>query len=225
MSTDDMTIPQDFLDIDADETHWIMTGVSGSNEGRRFPDPKLFCVPNSEHHDMTDAMMSEIPGLDDDVQPLKLRDNRFTSFCMAYLMQDGNLAVPGGRYGNNTSTCAEIAIAMAYVMQYHNGEPITYYSLRSDMSQVVNGSDGVATLLSESQYIFDEQKADVNIKDLLGEEYEPQTPAEKLVAHINDNIGWVDANLNDDGSVTIHVVDEDGATNLCEAMNITDPNG
>src|SRR3954447_719808 len=107
-------IPQDFIEIDADENHWVMTGVSGSNEGRRFPDPNLFCVPSTDaNSDMTDAMMSEIPGWDDTVEPLKLEDKRGYKFAMAFLMQDGNLAVPGGRYGSDTATCAPIAILMA----------------------------------------------------------------------------------------------------------------
>ena len=64
-------------------------------------------------------------------------------------MQDGNLGVPGGRYGRDTRDCAPIAILMAEIMQYHNGEPITYYQLDSDMGLVVNSSDDVAYMIYE----------------------------------------------------------------------------
>ena len=64
---------------------------------------------------------------------------------MAFLMQDGNLGVPGGRYGSNTRNGVPSARSSTHcVFQYHNGEPITYYSLNSDMGMVVNSSDGVA---------------------------------------------------------------------------------
>lgn len=196
------TIPQDFIEIDANEDHWVMTVAGSPNDMRRFPDPDLFCVPNTDvPSDMTDAMMSEIPGQDDTVMPLKLHDQRFYKFCMAFLMQDGNLRVPGGRYGSNTRTCAEIAILMALVMRYHNGEPISYYSLNSDMGQVVNSADGVADLLSESGYILEDYKIDV--KELLGAEYEPQTPLERLSKFCGVGI--------DNDTLTITLDDDDAA--------------
>ena len=203
-------IPPDFTDIDPNEDHWVMTGVSGPNEGRRFPDPDLWCVPSTDcNSDMTDAMMSEIPGLDDVVMPRKMRDTRFWKFAMAYLMQDGNLGVPGGRYGRDTSTCAEYAIVMSLVMQYHNGEPITYYQLNSDMGSVVNSGDSVATLLSESQYIFDEESG-IDVKELLGDEYEPQSKLEHLAK-------WAEVDIDNGDSVTI-TFDADAAERLVEAI-------
>ena len=165
------TIPQDFLDIDPSTAHWDMTPVAGPNT--RFPDRELFCVPATETDDgkrlsdMTDAMMSEIPGWDDTVESLNLEDKRGYKFCMAFLMQDGNLGVPGGRYGSDTRTCAHIAILMALVFRYHQGEPFTYYSLSSDMGQVVNSGDGVTELLSESGYILVDY--DIDVKELLGD--------------------------------------------------------
>src|SRR4051794_35339948 len=193
-------IPQDFIEIDADELHWVMTGVSGPNEGRRYPDPNMFCVPNTEQSDMTDAMMSEIPGWDDTVEPLKLEDKRGYKFAMAFLMQDGNLAVPGGRYGSDTATCAPIAILMALVMMYHNGEPISYYSLNSDMGSVVNSADGVAELLSESGYIMEEW--DTDVKEVLGDEYLPQTALERLSK-------WAEVDIENGDTLTLTLSDDD----------------
>jgi hypothetical protein len=200
-------IPQDFIDIDANADHWVMTGVSGPNEGRRFPDPDLFCVPSTNaKSDMTEAMLSEIPGQDDTVTPLKLEEQRFYKFCMAFLMQDGNLGVPGGRYGRDTRDCAPIAIVMALVMRYHNGEPISYYSLNSDMGRVVNSDDGVTDLLSESQYILDDlHDSGIDVKELLGDEYSPQTPLERLAK-------WAEVEPDND-SVTI-TFDADDAERL-----------
>lgn len=69
--------------------------------------------------------------------------------AMAYLMQDGNLAVPCGRYGSDTIECAKVAMALAKIMQYHNGEEITYHDLDSDMGLVVNSSDDIAGLFRD----------------------------------------------------------------------------
>src|SRR4051812_13685322 len=187
-------IPQDFLDIDSDESHWTWGEYDG--------DP--WVVPSTEpSSDMTDAMMGEIPGQDDTVTPLKLEEQRFYKFCMAFLMQDGNLGVPGGRYGRDTRDCAPIAIVMALVMRYHNGEPVSYYSLNSDMGQVVNSADGVSDLLSESGYILEDFEIDV--KELLGDEYSPQTPLERLAK-------WAEVEADND-SVTI-TFDADDAERL-----------
>lgn len=72
-----------------------------------------------------------------------------TAHAMAYLLQDGNLGVPGGRYGSDTVTCAEIALILADVHEYANGEARTYYGLDADMGFVVNSSDDVAYTLYE----------------------------------------------------------------------------
>jgi hypothetical protein len=74
---------------------------------------------------------------------------RFDAHCMAFLMQWGNLGVPGGRYGRDTLSCAPYAILLARIMQYHSGDPITYYALDSDMGIVVNSSDDVAYMIYE----------------------------------------------------------------------------
>jgi hypothetical protein len=200
-------IPQDFLDIDPKPDNWVEAQWAG----------KGYIVPTDERSDMTDAMMSEIPGLDDTVQPLKLRDNRFWGFCMAFLNQWGNLAVPGGRYGTDTRTCSEVAIAMGLVMQYHNGEPMTYYSLRSDMGQVVNSGDDVAKTLSESGYILDEH--DINVRELLGDAYLPQTPIEKLAHWAEEIGGLLSSETSEDGSLTsiTILVDDDDAEALSAA--------
>jgi hypothetical protein len=205
-------IPQDFLDIDNNPDHWFMTGVGGPNEGRRFPDPDLYCVPDTDAGPMTDAMMSEIPGTDDTVEPLMLRDKRWYKFAMAFLMQNGNLAVPGGRFGSDTVACAPIAIAMSLVMQYHNGEPMSYYSLNSDMGRVVNSADDVAKTLSESGYILTE--FDIDVKELLDDEYEPQTPLERIAK-------WAEVDIDND-SLTLTLSDDD-AEKLLEAVRNFEP--
>lgn len=210
------TLPEDFREIDSNPEHWVAVELRG--EGK-------WIVPNNDHGDMTDAMMGEIAGWDDTVEPLRLDEKRGFKFMRAFLLQDGNLAVPGGRYGSDTNECATIAILMTLLMQYHNGEPMSYYSLNSDMGQVVNSSDGVSTLLSESQYICDENRWNVNIKELLGESgYTPQTHVEKLVAFINENVPWTDANEDSDGGATIVCIDEDGAEALYKLIANKDDN-
>jgi hypothetical protein len=149
-------IPQCFLDIDPNPDHWAIVEYDGTQwvvaatetgDGVRLTD-------------MTDAMMGEIPGQDDVVTPIKLEDQRFYKFCMAFLLQDGNLSVPGGRYGRDTKDCAPAAIIMSLIMQYHNGETITYYSLNGDMGLVVNSSDDVARMI-------------VEYGELVGEDFDP----------------------------------------------------
>lgn len=213
-------IPQDFLDIDDDKTHWRWVEF----EHKPYVVPATETGDGKRLTDMTAAMMGEVAHQDDTVEPIKLTDKLQYKFMMAFLMQDGNLGVPGGRYGRDTEDCARIAILQALIMQYHHGEPITYYQLNSDMGMVVNGADGVATMLSESQYILNEVGAkDISVKDLLDEEYEPQTESEKLVAWINDNLAWVDAELDENGQLTIICQDEDGVHNLLRSMSVEFP--
>jgi hypothetical protein len=196
----DFPIPQDFLDIDPVAAHWV-----AAHPG----DNRTYFVPDTDvHNDMTAAMMSEIPGQDDTVTPRDLKASRFWGFCMSYLMQDGNLAVPGGRYGRDTRDCAEFAIIMALVMRYHGGEPISYYQLNSDMGLVVNSSDGVADLLSESQYMMDDIGLEsVNLKELLGDEYIPQTKLERLAK-------WAEVSMGSDEDTVTITFDEDDAERL-----------
>lgn len=112
-------------------------------------DGKVYGVPVTGRDENLNTMLEEIPGQDDTMTPNKLTDQRFYKFCMAFLMQDGDLSVPGGRYGSSTYTCAQTAIVVSLIMQYHSGEPITYYQLDSDMGLVVNSSDDIASLLFE----------------------------------------------------------------------------
>jgi hypothetical protein len=198
-------IPADFIEIDSNPDHWKW----GEYDGKPYCIAATEAGDGSRLGDMTDAMMSEIPGLDDPVVPLKLSDTRFWKFATAFLMQDGNLGVPGGRYGRDTRDCIPYAILMSYVYQYHNGEPITYYSLNNDMGLVVNSADGVAELLSESQYIFEEESG-IDIKELMGDEYEPQTPLERLAK-------WAEVEIDNGDSVTITFDDED-ANRLFDAI-------
>lgn len=104
-------------------------------------------VPVTGRDENMNAMLTVIPGQDDQDD---INDGKFGGYAMAFLMQDGNLMVPGGRYGSTTADCADTAIAMAKIMQYHNGELITYYQLDSDMGAVVNSSDDVADMIREN---------------------------------------------------------------------------
>lgn len=111
------------------EKNWIETEWEG----------QTYVVPVTGRDENLNAMLTEIPSVDPE----------FTRYAMAFLMQDGNLAVPGGRYGTDTISCAPVAIVLAKIMQYHNGEPITYYQLDSDMGLVVNSADDVAYMIFE----------------------------------------------------------------------------
>lgn len=69
--------------------------------------------------------------------------------ALAYLLKDGNLAVPGGRYGSDTEDCAPVALALARIIGEANGDPMTEDLLDSCMSLVVNSHDDVESLLRE----------------------------------------------------------------------------
>ena len=106
---------------------------------------RTYTVPETGRNENLTAMLTEIPGQD----ATETNGVKFEQYCMAFLMQDGNLGVPGGRYGTDTRDCAPVAILMAKIMQYHNGEPITYHQLDSDMGLVVNSADDVAYMIFE----------------------------------------------------------------------------
>lgn len=132
---------------------------------------KKYKVPATGRDENLNSMLAEIPGQDDDVVPPNLKDQRFYRWCMAFLMQDGDLAVPGGRYGNSTWSCAPVAIALSLIMRYHSGEPVTYYQLDSDMGLVVNSSDDVANLIREEAELVDLKAEDyLNEDDLVSTE-------------------------------------------------------
>lgn len=65
----------------------------------------------------------------------------------AYLVKDGNLGVPGGRYGNDTRSCAPFAWAIAELWADSSGDPVIVATLDGAMSHVVNSSDDVVSLL------------------------------------------------------------------------------
>lgn len=134
-------------------------------------DSVTYRVPATGRDENMEAMLTEIPGQDDVVTPKKLHDQRFYRWCMAFLMQDGDLAVPGGRYGTSTSSCAEVAIIVSLIMQYHQGERISYYQLDSDMGLVVNSSDDIAYLLFEyADLVASEMLFEYDLADYLSEE-------------------------------------------------------
>jgi hypothetical protein len=210
----DSNIPQDFLDLDGDEDHWTEAEYGGTRQH-----PAMWIVPNDDRSDMTEAMLNPIPGQDDTVTPLKLSEQRLYKFAMAYLLKDGNLAVPGGRYGSDTRTCAPIAIALAFVMSYHSGEPITYYQLRSDMGLVVNSSDSVAETLSESGYIFEGEDTGVDVHELLGDEFISQSACEALSAHFtSERMGTTSMDM-ESGNLVVEFT-EDDAAELCNKLGI-----
>lgn len=71
-----------------------------------------------------------------------------------YLLKDGNLGVPGGRYGNNTRDCAEIAILLFVVLVNANGED--YIELLDGcMSQVVNSGDEVCWTILDNRHALE----------------------------------------------------------------------
>lgn len=114
--------------MNSDSKNWI-TAEWGGEEYR---------VPVTGRDENLNAMLTVIP------------DEDFEGYAMAFLMQWGNLGVPGGRYGTTTADCAPTAIAVSKIIQYHNGDPITYHDLESNMGMVVNSSDDVGELISEN---------------------------------------------------------------------------
>lgn len=121
---------------DTPEKAWITTEWEGAP----------YRVPATGRDENLGAMLAIIPG---NMPDEPFYEERFTAHCMAFLMQDGNLGVPGGRYGTDTRSCAPLAMMLARIMQYHSGDPITYYALDSDMGIVVNSGDDVAYMIYE----------------------------------------------------------------------------
>lgn len=71
-----------------------------------------------------------------------------------YLLKDGNLGVPGGRYGNNTRDCAEIAILL-FVVMVDATDDDSLDSLDGCMSQVVNSGDEVCWTVLDYRHAFE----------------------------------------------------------------------
>jgi hypothetical protein len=70
-----------------------------------------------------------------------------------YLLKDGNLAVPGGRYGHDTKTCADIALMLFLVLVDGTGEdPVE--ALDGCMSAVVNSHDDVCWTILDAGHVF-----------------------------------------------------------------------
>lgn len=67
--------------------------------------------------------------------------------AIKFLERDGNLAVPGGRYGTDTESCAPVAYEIAQILAEQTGEELTEESLDYAMGLVVNSHDDVAYLL------------------------------------------------------------------------------
>lgn len=81
-------------------------------------------------------------------------DNGDPQNAYAYLVQDGNLAVPGGRYGSDTRSCAPIAIMLFVVMCDGGGED-SVHALDGDMGLVVNGHDEVCWTILDSTHALE----------------------------------------------------------------------
>lgn len=66
-----------------------------------------------------------------------------------YLCIEGNLAVPGGRYGTDTYSCAPVAAAVALIIAKANGDEVDHDNADYVMGLVVNGHDDIASLINE----------------------------------------------------------------------------
>ena len=69
--------------------------------------------------------------------------------ALRYLMKDGNLRVPAGRYGPDTESCAPVAYAVAEIVADATGDPITLEHIEHAMGLVVNSHDDVLSLIKE----------------------------------------------------------------------------
>lgn len=73
-----------------------------------------------------------------------------------FLTKDGNLGVPGGRYGNDTESCAEVAWAAESIYCAVAPDEMTLESLDRMMGLVVNSHDDVEYIIRSygEQYGF-----------------------------------------------------------------------
>lgn len=135
-------------------------------------------VPETGRNHNLNAVLTEIPD-----------DNH----ARAFLMQDGNLGVPGGRYGNDTRSCMEIAILIDRAHAYCSGDPMTYHSLEHAMGMVVNSSDDVLITLIDDvgamgedydprKYLDEDQMREAI--DVMRHAYDDET-ADTLAKHYN----------------------------------------
>jgi hypothetical protein len=68
--------------------------------------------------------------------------------AIAYLMTDGNLAVPCSRYGRDTAECAPIAWQAARLTARESGDPVYRELLDFTMGLVVNDHDDIAYMVN-----------------------------------------------------------------------------
>jgi len=71
-----------------------------------------------------------------------------------YLLKDGNLAVPSGRYGRDTLDCADIAILL-FVVMVDAGSEDSVDGLDGCMSMVVNSSDEVCWTILDNRHALE----------------------------------------------------------------------
>ena len=100
--------------------------------------------------------------------------------------------------------------------QYHNGEPIAHCQLNSSMGLVVNSSEGVTELLSESGYMLEHDG--IGVMKLLADEDTPRTPIERYAEWAAERGGLLSLENEDAGNLTriTIIVDEDDADKLAD---------
>ncbi len=81
-------------------------------------------------------------------------DNGEEHSCWDYLLKDGNLGVPGGRYGSWTDDCAYIAILL-FVIQVDGGCEDSVDGLDGCMSLVVNSHDEVCWSILDNRHALE----------------------------------------------------------------------
>jgi hypothetical protein len=133
-----------------------------------------------------------------DVIPGETDEERF-AVARAFLLQDGNLAVPGGRYGADTRDCMEVALLVARIMGHHSGEPMTFYGLDSDMGLVVNSHDDVADLIRDHGPTVGADPA-----DYLDDDDMPDA----VVARAREALGYFERRTRDDGTAYLALADD-----------------
>ena len=81
-------------------------------------------------------------------------DNGDQQNAYDFLMKDGNLGVPGGRYGSDTRDCADIAIMLFVAYVNANGED-SVDLLDGMMSMVVNSHDEVCWTVLDNRHAYE----------------------------------------------------------------------
>lgn len=154
--------------------------------------------------------------------------------AIAYLMEDGDLAVPCSRYGRCTSDCAEVCWLAAEAFADATGEEIQYGMLDHLMGLVVNDHDDIAHLVNSIEHDWAADAAEESAEKLGAEagqaaaswfEYPTERPGlERLVRglddiepEIMDCLPWLDlsgewADGPDERSILAEILDDADAS-------------